>query len=113
MQSQAARPVDIALVVRNWLFGRYIVEYQQSGSVRAEYGKNLLKNVSERLTYKLGKGFSVDNLELMRKFYVGYIEIQQAIPVKSLSMPISETLSRISAEKAHAEWEASLDVRSL
>ena len=37
MQSQAARSVDIALVVRNWLFGWYIVEYQQSGSDRAEY----------------------------------------------------------------------------
>ena len=98
MQTQAAKSVDIALVVRNWLFGWYIVEYQQNGLERAEYGKNLIKNLSESLSQKLGKGFSVDNLELMRKFYSGYAKIQQTLPVKSLTFSISETASRISSE---------------
>ena len=98
MQKQAARSVDIALVVRNWLFGWYIVEYQQHGSDRASYGKKLLKKLSEQLTQRIGKGFSVDNLELMRKFYAGYAGIQQALPVTSLPISISETLSRISSE---------------
>ena len=49
MQKQAARSVDIALVVRNWLFGRYIVEYQQNGAGRAEYGSQLLKHLSQAL----------------------------------------------------------------
>ncbi len=48
----------------------------------------------------MGKGFSVDNLELMRKFYTGYSKIQHVMPVKSLEIPISETLSRISAKNS-------------
>lgn len=98
MQTQASRSVDIALVVRNWLFGWYIVEYQQNGFDRASYGKKLLKKLSMQLTQRIGKGFSVDNLELMRKFYAGYTEIQQALPVTSLPFSISETVSRISSE---------------
>lgn len=98
MQTQAARSVDIALVVRNWLFGWYIVEYQQHGSDRASYGKKLLKKLSEQLTKRIGKGFSVDNLELMRKFYAGYAGIQQTLPVTTLPLSISEILFRISSE---------------
>ncbi len=94
MQSQAAKSVDIALVVRNWLFGWYIVEYQQQGSDRASYGKKLLKKLSEQLTQRIGKGFSVDNLELMRKFYTGYADIKQVLPFTSLPLSISETVSR-------------------
>ena len=106
MQVQAASSVDIALVVRNWLFGWYIVEYQQNGEDRAEYGKQLLKRLSGELTKKLGKGFSIDNLELMRKFYTDYglnsadLRISETVSRKfetgfeSESEPISETLSR-------------------
>ncbi len=98
MQTQAVRSVDIALVVRNWLFGWYIVEYQQYGSDRAEYGKQLLKKLSNQLTKTIGKGFSVDNLELMRKFYTEYAEIQQTLPVLAIPFSISETVSRISLD---------------
>ncbi len=90
LRNQAARSVDIALVVRNWLFGWYIVNYQQHGFDRAEYGKQLLEKLSGVLSKRLGKGFSVDNLELMRKFYKAY-ELQNADFGKS------ETLSRISS----------------
>ena len=83
------------LVVRNWLFGWYIVEYQQNGSDRAIYGKQLLIRLSDALCSRMGKGYSVDNLELMRKFYSAYSDIQQAVPVKSSIQHISEKLSRI------------------
>ena len=96
MQSKAARSVDIALVVRNWLFGWYIVEYQQNGLDRAEYGKKLLKKLSDTLTKKMGKGFSVDSLELMRKFYTGFSDVQKVITVDFLLLTKSETVSRIS-----------------
>ena len=43
LQQRAARSVDTSLVIRNWLFGWYIVEFEQGGSDRAEYGANLLK----------------------------------------------------------------------
>ena len=51
---------------------RYIIEDEQGGKVRAEYGKGVLKRVSERLTERLGKGWSEENLRLMRKFYTLY-----------------------------------------
>ena len=52
--------------------GRMIVEEEQSGKERAQYGKQLLKGLSEQLTIEFGKGFSIDNLENMRKFYLAY-----------------------------------------
>ena len=85
MQSQAARSVDIALVVRNWLFGWYIVEFENGGAERTEiYGKALLKKLSALLTTNLGKGFSKRSLEQYRKFYLIYKEITQALPAQSL-----------------------------
>jgi len=84
MQSQAAKSVDIALVVRNWLFGWYIVEFENGGAERAElYGKALIKQLAEKLTANLGKGFSKRSLEQYRKFYMTYSEIAQALPAQS------------------------------
>jgi predicted nuclease of restriction endonuclease-like (RecB) superfamily len=54
--------------------GRLLIEHEQQGNVRAAYAKEILINLSERLTDALGKGFSVDNLENMRKFYLVYKE---------------------------------------
>ena len=101
-QSQAVRSVDVALVVRNWLFGWYIVEYEQNGSDRAEYGMKILKNISKALSERIGRGFSVDNLELMRRFFVAYQGIA-GIDEKS------ETLFRISiSEKSDTVSRISL-----
>ncbi len=98
MQAQAARSVDTALVVRNWLFGWYIVEYQQNGSDRAAYGTKLLKKLSQVLSHKLGRGFSVDSLELMRKFYAAYqqpgFECKKSETLSRISESISELVSR-------------------
>ena len=85
MQLQAARSVDIALVVRNWLFGWYIVEFENGGAERAElYGKELIDRLSARLKQSGIKGMSSTNLRKFREFYLAYMEIQQALPVKSL-----------------------------
>lgn len=62
-----------------WNIGKIIMEIQQ-GNERASYGKSVLENLSKKLTNEFGKGFSVDNLEKMRKFYNMF--------------PNSETLSR-------------------
>ncbi len=69
-QAQANRSVNRAMVIRNWLFGWYIVEYEQRGEDRATYGKQTLKRLSETLKTSLGRGFSPDSLELMRRFYL-------------------------------------------
>ncbi len=52
--------------------GRMIIENEQKGKERAEYGKAVLKELSKRLTSEFGKGYSVYNLERMRKFYLTY-----------------------------------------
>ena len=68
-QRSAARVVDRSLVARNYLFGWYIVEYEQNGADRAEYGSQLLDRVSSRLQ-KIGiKGSSATRLKLYRRFY--------------------------------------------
>lgn len=72
--------VNLTMVHTYFEIGRMIVEEEQQGKERAAYGKHVLKDLSERLTVKFGKGFSVDNLENMRRFFI--------------SNPISETGSR-------------------
>jgi predicted nuclease of restriction endonuclease-like (RecB) superfamily len=84
MQMQAARSVDIALVVRNWLFGWYIVEFEKAGASRkALYGKTLMPKLAEQLTAKLGKGFSRRSLDQFRQFYETYAKIWQTLPAES------------------------------
>ena len=65
--------VNIAMVYTYFEIGRIIVEDEQNGNSRAEYGKEVLKNLSEKLTREFGKGFSVENLDRMRFFYRGLL----------------------------------------
>ncbi len=65
---------NVTLTETYFHIGRLIVEYEQQGSNRAIYAKETLINLSHKLTAGLGKGFSVDNLENMRKFYIVYKE---------------------------------------
>jgi predicted nuclease of restriction endonuclease-like (RecB) superfamily len=62
--------VNFAMVQAYWEIGRIIVEEEQKGKRRAEYGKKLIKNLSERLTRDYGRGFNVTNLNRMRQFYL-------------------------------------------
>jgi len=91
MQSQATRSVDIALVVRNWLFGWYIVEFENGGAERAElYGKALIDCLSKELKQCGFNGISPTNLRKFREFYLTYKQIQQAEPVKSSNNEIKD-----------------------
>ena len=91
----AARAVDRSLVVRNWLFGWYVVEYEQSGADRAEYGAQTLKKLSAALKERIGRGFSVDALERMRRFYLSHDRILSNGPASDNSA----TPSRISGSQ--------------
>jgi hypothetical protein len=71
-QAHAVRSVNEAIVETNWHIGRYIVDYEQDGKRKAEYGKALLENISKDLTLLHGKGFSRSNLQRMRQFYLAY-----------------------------------------
>ena len=74
-QRSAARAVDSSLAVRNYLFGWYIVEYEQHGADRAEYGSQLLAKIASRLQRIGIKGSSVTRLKLYRRFYQKQKEI--------------------------------------
>ena len=67
-----ATTVNTAMVQTYFEIGRLIVEEEQHGNIRAEYGKETLKNLSIKLTANYGKGFSQRNLEQMRQFYLVY-----------------------------------------
>lgn len=71
-RSRAYAAVNFAMVQAYWNIGRIIVEYEQKGSFRAEYGKSLLQNLSKQLSKEFGKGFDVRNLQQMKKFYALY-----------------------------------------
>jgi hypothetical protein len=71
-KQQVVRSVNQTMVITYFEIGRMIVEEQQQGKDRAEYGKSLLKELSNGLTKEFGKGFSVKNLERMRAFYQIY-----------------------------------------
>ena len=71
-RTSVARSVNTAQVMANWLIGQEIVEEEQRGKRRAGYGEQLLQDLSSRLTPEFGKGFSVDNLELFRRFFLEY-----------------------------------------
>ena len=64
--------VNMTMVYSYYEAGRMIVEEEQGGKERAAYGKYILKELSQRLTQKFGRGYSYDNLKLMRKFYLVY-----------------------------------------
>lgn len=66
------KQVNTAMVVTYFEIGRRIIEKEQQGAKRAQYGKKLLQGLSEYLTTQLGKGYTADNLKLMRRFFVVY-----------------------------------------
>ncbi len=92
-RKSVVRTVNKTMVLTYFEIGRIIVEEEQKGKARAEYGKGILKGLSEKLTKEFGKGFSVDNLENMRRFYLTY-SISEKSSRKSNEKK-SETVSRI------------------
>jgi len=68
----AARQVNTLLVFTNYEIGRRIVEHEQGGEARADYGKQVVESLALQLTAEFGRGFSKDNLWLMRRFYLAY-----------------------------------------
>lgn len=80
-RQQVLRTVNSTMVYTYFEIGRIIIEDEQNGKDRAEYGKQILKGLSEQLTNEFGKGFSLRNLEQIRQFYITYSK--------------SESLSRI------------------
>jgi predicted nuclease of restriction endonuclease-like (RecB) superfamily len=114
-RSSVARTVNTTQVVANWLIGREIVEEEQKGKRRAEYAEQLLLDLSARLTAEYGRGYSVDNLEFFRRFFLEYnrllgSEKSDALRRISTTTDISDAVRRksmesitvLSSQKQHA-----------
>ena len=97
-RSNVARQVNNELLSTYWNIGRIIAEYEQTVPVRADYGKQTLKELSKALTNEFGKGFSVSNIQFMRRFYQTY-QIQQTASVKLSWSHYCELLSISDPEK--------------
>lgn len=100
-RGQVRQAVNSAMVHSYWHIGQMIVEHEQQGASRAQYGKQQLQHLSEQLSERLGKGFDVTNLRNMRAFY-------QAFPMwETVSLELSwshyNALSRIENNSAR-QW---------
>ncbi|MGA2233658.1 MAG: PDDEXK nuclease domain-containing protein [Tepidisphaeraceae bacterium] len=91
----ASRSVNAILTATYWEIGRRIVEHEQRGKARAEYGKELLAKLGNDLTRQHGRGFSARNLRQMRAFYLGW-EIWQTPSAKFEARVICPALSEVS-----------------
>ena len=109
--------INSEMLMAYYQIGKKIVEEEQKGKERAEYGEKLLENLSKELNKEFGKGFSVDNLERMRRFYLIYqnsatvlrnsqsiknqiyqsvtdeLKKQETIPLELITNKISQTVS--------------------
>ena len=84
-RDSATRSVNAAMTAAYWLIGHRIVEFEQSGEERARYGTALMERLAADLTQRFGRGFSRQNIQYMRLFYVSYPsdQIRQALSGKS------------------------------
>ena len=92
-RSGVARTVNTTQVVANWLIGREIVEAEQRGKKRAQYGERLLEELSKKLTEDFGAGFSVQGLRYMRQFYHEFPVLISQPPIRLTLRGMSSLLS--------------------
>ncbi len=110
-RSNVVNQVNSELLKAYWNIGRIVCEYEQSVPERADYGKQTMRNLSKELTREFGKGFSVSNLQFMRRFFQTY-SIQQTASVKLgwshycelLTITDSDKRSFYEKEAINANW---------
>jgi predicted nuclease of restriction endonuclease-like (RecB) superfamily len=88
-RQQVLRTVNSTMTYTYFEIGRMIVEEEQNGKDRAAYGKQVLKGLSEQLTTEFGKGFSMSNLEQIRKFYLIYSKSETLLRILQIQIPQS------------------------
>ena len=94
-RSSVARSVNTTQAVANWLVGKEVLDEEQRGKRRASYGEQLPTDLSARLRADFGKGYSVDILELFRRFHLEYADlIPNAARRISAGARISDALRR-------------------
>ena len=104
-QIRAFQNINVNLTLRNWFFGMYIVEYEQNGKDRANYGDALIKEIAKKFKNSKIKGLSFTNLNIFRQFYLQYPQIiqtaseqfdfqqlKQTLPIKKDTISLMETM---------------------
>ena len=100
-RKKAYTAVNSAMVEAYWEIGRRIVEEEQNGKERAEYGKEILKNLSKELTEEFGKGYSYRTLREIRQFYLMFSDFEKWRTVSAkLTWSHFQKVLRVSDEKA-------------
>lgn len=104
-KQKAYQAADIYQVVSNWLVGRRIVEQEQHGQERAQYGKHIVELASETLTAEFGKGYSIVNIKSFRKFYLTFSDLligqtpsaqsENGLPIKGQTVSAELELSKM------------------
>ena len=100
-RQKAYTAVNSAMVEAYWKIGRRIVEEEQNGKERAEYGKEILQNLSKELTEEFGKGYSYRTLREIRQFYLMFSDFEKwRIVSAKLTWSHFQKVLRVSDEKA-------------
>ena len=106
LQENVIQSVNQHLTLRNWMFGFYIVEYEQNGNDRAVYGKNLLESIATELKSKNIKGLNKRTLYNCRILYTSYPQILQSVPAKfQISENDENTILQSVTAKFNNEYE--------
>lgn len=102
-KQQAQKQVNIALTLRNWMFGFYIAEYELNGADRAVYGQRILKEISDRTSHI--PGMSERNLYLFKSFHLAHPQILRTVTAKSYFASLQQVgiLQTLSAKFDDAE----------
>ena len=111
---KAAASINFIMVEAYWRIGRSIVEQEQQGEARAEYGQTLIKDLSRRLGEEFGKGFSVANLKNFRQFFLTFPDLGKGYTLRSelgwshyrliMRVPDPEARQYYIAEAANHSW---------
>lgn len=126
-RNMSFRAANLMQVACNWLLGWRIVEQEQQGKARANYGKHVIKTASENLTAEFGKGFSVASLKSYRKFYLNFqdlrvfhtlpVEFKKAIAAKGQALPAlfesEEIRQALPAQLSWSHYECLMRVADL
>lgn len=104
-KQKAYQAADTYQVISNWLVGRRIVEQEQHGQERAQYGKHIVELASETLTAEFGKGYSIVNIKSFRKFYLTFSDLligqtpsaqsENGLPIKGQTVSAELELSKM------------------
>jgi len=101
-KTTAARSVNTTQVVANWLVGREIVEEEQKGKARADYGESLIRNLSAQLQVDYGAGYSLANVKYFRKFYLEYPQLAGGIKVYAVRSLLPDHPASFAPAKGYA-----------